>query len=84
MYNFNENFGHRIMQQDNSYLWHRRRGIAAICDGSILLLDRTWTRQFLSMIISNFHHICPICLSTLSNKEIEELKFWLVLRKLKK
>ncbi len=31
-----------------------------------------------------FKAICKSCLSNYTNKEIEELKFWLILRKLKK
>ncbi len=31
-----------------------------------------------------FSYICKSCLSHYTNKEIEELKFWLILRKLKK
>ena len=67
------------MKQDNPYLWHRRRNVTAICDGSIMLIHRVWCRD----IIQNFHHVCPICLSTLSQEEITRIKLYFIIRKLK-
>ena len=82
MYNFNKNFGHRITIEANNYYYHRRSkiGITALCNSNIEL----WYHTALTVsTTTNFNNICPACLSTVLKKELDKIKMYFIIRKLK-
>lgn len=89
MYNFNKNFGLRTSTQNNIYYYHRRKGKTAICSRSIKLIHRKWSRElwgnsFMKENNLGLHNFCPDCLLSLDKKTIDKIKFYFIVRKLKK
>ena len=74
--NFNKEFGYPFWSEDMDFKYHRYKyynRTITMCNSKLTLWDLSPT------ILSD---ICKKCLSTFSAEEIEDLKHWLILKKL--
>ena len=88
MYKFNKNFGRSIIAGDPSYLHKGEYYLndhkitsRAVCNKNILLIHSNKHIRF--NIPYEFKYICYKCLNTLSIKELEQVKHYFIVRKLK-